>query len=316
MPGEPQGAAIHVDAALTDFSVAQFMAEDAYVARRAFPAVNVPKQSDLYYVYAKEDLLRSDTQQRAPGTRVALRDWGLARSSYYIPVRGIGKALSEQDLANQDPVLDLEEDTVKVLVQDLKIDEEVAFGAVAFASSWGTNTSPSPTWENAASYPLTDIATGIRTIQLNTGRIPNCLLLGSETWYSGLLNHPDMIERLPDSAPRIITQPFVANLLGLEDVLIAHAARNSAVEGATASYASILGDSALLFYRNPNPGRMSPTAGVHFVWSGLQGFSNGLRVQREFIPREDSMPLITVERASKAAVVSSDLGYYLSACIT
>ncbi|HUU99165.1 MAG TPA: hypothetical protein VM487_25815 [Phycisphaerae bacterium] len=313
---EPGGMSIHHDVALTDFSVAQFMDDDAYVARRAFPPVPVAKQVDKFFVYSKADLLRSDAQVRAPGTHVALRDWSVTDASYYIPVVGIGHSISEQDSANADAAINLEEDTVKVLVQDIKINEEVAFGAVAFAANWGTSATPSPTWENAAAYPLTDIATAIRTIQLNTGRRPNCLLLGAETWYSGLLNHPDIIERLPDNAPRIATGGFVADLLGLEDVFIAYAARNSSPEGATASYASILGDGALVFYRNPSPGRMSPSAGVHFVWSGLQGFQNGLRVQREFVPREDSMPLITVERASVAKVTSSDLGYRFSACIT
>jgi len=292
------------------------MEPDAYVARRAFPAVPVPKQTDKYYVYSRADLLRSEAQRRAPGAKIRLRDFSITDASYYIPVVGIGMSISEQDSKNADAVIDLEEDAVKVCVQDLKIAEEVAFSAIAFAASWGTNTAPSVTWENAASYPLTDLASGIRAVQTATGRTPNCLLVGSETWYSGLLNHSDIIDRLPDNAPRIVQGPFLANLLGIEEVLVAHAAYNTATEGGTASYSSILGDGALLFYRNPSPGRMSPTAGAHFVWSGLEGFQSGLRVQREFIPRLDSMPLITVEIASVPKLIASELGRYWPTCIT
>lgn len=313
---EPGGPQVHVATALTDFSVAHFMEPDAFVARRAFPAVPVPKQTDKYYVYGRHDLLRTEAQRRAPGAQVRLRDFSITDASYYIPVKAIGMSISEQDSANADPVINLEEDAVRVLVQDIKIAEEVAFAEVAFSANWGTNSAPSPTWESASAYPLADIASGIRAIQLATGRSPNVLLLGSETWYSGLLNHADIIERLPDNAPRIATGPFIANLLGIEEVLVAHAAYNTAAEGGTASYSSILGDGALLFYRNPSPGRMSPTAGVHFVWSGLQGMQSGMRVQREFIPRLDAMPLITVESASVPKMIASELGRYWPTCIT
>src|SRR4030042_870432 len=150
---------VHVDSALTDFAVAHFMEPNAYVARRAFPAVPVAK--------------------------------------------------------NADPGLNLEENKLKGLVQDMHIREEVEFATIAFASSWGTNTAPSPTWENAASYPLKDIATGVRTIQYNTGRIPNKLIVGAETWFSGLVNHSHIMGRAGDNAPRIATPGVIANLLGL-----------------------------------------------------------------------------------------------------
>ncbi len=313
----PDPITIHVSQPLTDFSVAHFMEPDAYVARRAALPVNVPKQIDKYFVYSRADLLSTYAQKRAPGTAAAIRDFNLTTASYYIPVNAVAAAISEQDKANADAAINLEEDFVKVLIQDIKIAEEVAFAAVAFTTSgWGTNGAPTVTWENAASYPLTDITTAIRTVQANTGRMPNCLLLGAETYYSGLLLHPDIVERLPDNAPRIITRGFLATLLGFDEVLVATAGYNSAIEGATASYASILGDNALIFYRNPSPGRMSPTAMSTFVWSGLAGMQSGLRVQREDIPHVDALPLITVESAAAVKIISTELGYNFYTCIT
>lgn len=312
----PEGYKVHVDTALSDFAVSYFMEPNAFVARRAFPAVAVPKQSDKYWVYDRADLLRPEAKKRAPGTRAPLRDFGAATASYFANVWAVAKAISEQDSVNADPGLNLEESTVKALIQDLQIQEEVQFAAVAFAASWGTNTTPSPTWESASAYPLKDLATGIRTIQRNTGRTPNKLVLGAETWYSGLLLHPDIIERLPDNAPRIITPGFLSNLLGLSEVLIATAGYNTKIEGLTASYSSVLGDGALLLYSDPNPGLGTATGGATFVWSGLEGSQSGLRVQREFMPVDDAMPLITAENAFVHKIVATPLGYYLSACIT
>ena len=314
---EPSGPQIHVDAALTDFSVATFMEDDAFIARKVFPAVPVAKQSDKYYVWTRADLLRSESQFRAPGARIRLRDFAVTDNPYYIKVQGIGHAISEQDQKNADPGVNLEEGIVRGLVQDLKIAEEVIFGALAFGTSaWATNGAPSVTWENAAAYPLKDLATAMRTVQYNTGRLPNTLALGAETWYSGLLNHADIIERLPDNAPRISTPNFLSNLLGLQQVLIGTAGYNSGTEGGTASYSSILGDSAVICYVNPNPGLLSATAGATFVWSGLEGSASGMRVQREFIPVEDAMPLITVELAATPKIIASELGYHYYSAIT
>ena len=307
---------VHVDSALTDFAVAHFMEPNAYVARRAFPAVPVAKQSDKYFVWSRADLLRAEAQKRAAGTRAVQRTFAATKAQYFCDVWAIASAISEQDAKNADPGLNLEENKLKGLVQDIHIREEVEFATVAFASSWGTNGAPSVTWENAASYPLRDIATGVRTIQYNTGRIPNKLVVGAETWFSGLLNHSDIIDRLPDNAPRIATPGFIANLLGLNEVVIATAGYNTATEGATASYSSILGDSALLLYVDPNPSPGVATAGATFVWSGLEGSQDGIRVQREFIPREDAMPELTVESAFVPKIVASELGYYLYTCIT
>ena len=293
------------------------MEDSAFIARRAFPAFPVGRQSDKYHVWTASDLLRTEAQYRAPGAKVALRDFGVSDSSYYIPLKAVGHAISEQDAKNADPAVNLEEGIVRGLVQDLKIRLELDFGTIAFGTSaWGTNGAPSVKWDLATAYPLVDLASAMRTVQYNTGRLPNKLILGAETWYKGLLNHADVIERLPDSAPRIATPNFVANLLGLNEVLIGTAGYNSSPEGATASYASILGDSAVLLFVDPNPGVLQPTAGAHFVWSGLEGMQSGLRVQRHFIPQDDAMPLITVELAAAPKIIASEYGYHYYTCIT
>lgn len=314
---EPSGPQVHIDQPLSDFSVACFAEDGAYVARQAFPAQNVSKQSGRYHIWTRSDLLRTEAKRRAPGARVALRDFAVSDAGYYVEVNAIGHAISEQDLVNADPGVALEEGIVRGLVQDLKIAEEVKWASVAFGTSgWGTNGAPSVTWENASSYPLKDIATAIRTIQYNTGRLANTIVCGAETWYSGLMNHSDIVDRLPDNAPRIVTGNFLANLLGIQRVLVATAGYNSATEGATASYSSILGDNCLILYVDPNPGLLSPTAGATFVWSGLEGMQSGMRVQREYIPVDDAMPLITVELAATPKIIASELGYNYYTCIT
>ena len=98
---------IHVDGALTDFSVATFQDAAGFAATNVFPIVNVPQRSGNYYVYTAAELLRSDAQKRSPGTESAVRNYKLSKDTYNCEVYSIAVDVSEQQTANADPVLDL-----------------------------------------------------------------------------------------------------------------------------------------------------------------------------------------------------------------
>lgn len=314
---QPAPGDVHVDSALTDFSVAYLQNPAASVARRAFPVIPSAKQSDKFFVWTIADHMRTDTQKRAPGTRAVTRNFALSNDNFYCEVKALAHNVSSQTAANADPAVDPEEAAVRFLLQDMMIEEEVAFGATAFASSWGTNTSPGTVWSNAAAYPISDLATGIRTVQLATGMRPNCLLLGNDSWATGLSLHEDLVDRLPDNTARIVTKEFVANLLGLDEILVSEVVYNSAVEGIAASNAfAMTRNAALLFYRNPNPGIMGANAGATFVWSGLLGSAQGVQVKRYDVPETDAYPRIEVETAYDHKIVGSALGYYLTSCVS
>lgn len=316
MAGAPNPADVHVDSALTDFSVAYMLQPSQAIARRVFPVVPVAKQSDKYLVWSAADVLRTDAARRAPGTAAAERNWNLSPSAYFCDVVALAHNLSAQTKANDD-LGDIEESIVKLLIQDLLIREERDFSNVAFANNWGTYATPSTAWSNAAAYPINDLATAIRTVLINTGKRPNVLALGADTWFKGLMIHEDLVDRLPDDSARIVTPEFVGNLLGFDDVAISTLVYNSAVEGLTASNAfAATGTSALVLYRDPNPGHMAATAGATFVWSGLLGSAQGVQTKRYDVPKDDAYPRIEVEFAYDHKVIASALGYLFYTCVS
>ncbi|NBO09074.1 MAG: hypothetical protein EBV30_06965, partial [Actinobacteria bacterium] len=65
---QPTSGDVHVDAILTNISVAYIQEQAAYVASRIFPTVPVEKQSDKYFIYTKGDWFRDEAQLRAPAT--------------------------------------------------------------------------------------------------------------------------------------------------------------------------------------------------------------------------------------------------------
>lgn len=314
---EPSLGDVHVDTALTDFSVAYFQDQTNFIARQFSPIVGSPKQSNKYYVYDKAETMRTDATKRAPNTEAPVRNYTLSTSQFFCDVFSIASDVSEQVRANADPVLDPEEDAATICMQDILIRMEVDFAAAAFVTGvWGTSSTPGTTWDDSASTPIEDIATGIDTIEANTGKTPNRFLIGSAVWRE-LRHHPDITARLPDNAPRIVTRDFLANLLDVDQVLVAKAIRNTADEGATASYSRIATDSnAVLAYVDPNAGPRQPTAMKTFVWTDLIGSSDGIRTKRMEMPWKDALPRVETDAAYDFVITGSDLGYAFITAVT
>ncbi len=68
---QPTNSAVHVDAALTNISVAFLQNANHFAAGRVFPNVPVSKQSDRYFVFDRGDFNRDEAEVRAPGTESA-----------------------------------------------------------------------------------------------------------------------------------------------------------------------------------------------------------------------------------------------------
>lgn len=308
---EPSAGDMHVDAALTDFSRAYFADPAKLVWAKAAPLVPSPKQSNKYFVYNKDELLYIAAQKTAPNTEAPVRTYQLSTDTFFCDVYKIAVDVAEEQAANADPVLDPEQDAALLAVQDLNLTLERDFATAFFNTSiWGTDDTDE-NWANPASDPIGALTTGIRTILQNTGRKPNMLLLGANSWYDALANHPDIIDRIPTTQARIATPSFLGSILGVE-VVVAESIRNTANEGLTGSYSFNLGAHALLAYVDPNPGPRTPTAMAAFNWTGLTGAANGIRVKRIDAPLRSSTR-VQAEAAVDFKVVGSDLGYFFSA---
>ncbi len=307
---EPTLSDLHVDQALTDFSVALFQQEGAYIARRASSEVMVAQRSNKYFVYGKNDLLRSDAEKRSKNTPSAVRNYTLSTSDYYCERYSIAVDVSEEDTANADAALDPEEDAARITVGDLRIRMDVDWGTAFFSTGvWATESTA--TWSGTTGDPIGDIATAVQTILQETGRRPNTLILGAESWYSGLWQNAAVVARLPNDAPKIITADFIGAMFDFDNVLLAQGVQSTGDEGTTGTPTFIHADHALVAYVDPNAGLREATAMKTFLWTGLVGGDGGIRTKRLEIPEDDKMPRVESDVAYDFKVISSDLGYLI-----
>ena len=325
----PTRSDVHVNAPLTDISVAYVQSASNFIADRFAPRVPVSKQSDRYYIYDRGDFNRDEMKERAPGTESAGGGYSLDNTpTYYSKRYSFHKDVDDETRANSDSVLAPERDATIYVTNKAMIKKERVFAASYLtAGVWNsektgvnsdvTTASEFLMWNNANSTPIEDIRAGQRSVLEATGFEPNKIVLGKAV-YDALIDHPDIVDRVKygqtPGNPAMVNESALAALFGLQEVLVSKAVYNTANEGASESSAFISGSHALLGYVAPNPGLMTPSAAYNFQWTGMFGGGGGIRIKR-FRIEEIESDRIEVDMAFDEKVVGADLGYFFDTAV-
>lgn len=322
---------VHVQAALTDVSVAYAQAQENFIADIAAPIIPVQKQADKYFVYDRQDMLRSDARPRAPGTQSAGGGVRVSTETYFCDRIAIHQDLDDPTRANSDPAINLDADAAEYVTQQVMLKKEKDWVTAFFATGiWdgASSTSdmtgaaaPASTasnfrhWSDVASTPIEDIRGEITSVARRTGRRPNTLILGAQVW-TALADHPDILDRIKYTERGVVTEELLASLLGLKKVLTNWVVEDSSVESSTAaSYGFVAGKNALLAYVEPNPGLKRPSAMYQFVWTGMAGaVRQGARIKKFRMEPEES-DRIEGESWFDYKVIGSSLGAFFSGAV-
>lgn len=309
MPLLPDGTQVKVNTPLTNVSIA-YMQENPFIADRVFPIVNVQRQGDLYWKYNRGDWYKTIAEQRAPATESAGGGWNLSTDSYYAKVFAVHKDLDDQTVANADSMFNLEADAARWTMQQLLLKREIDFLSAYFTGSvWSATAAAGGTWDTGtgAASPINVVRAKADDMEAATSLRPNTLIVGTKT-HEGLLQNPDIIDRIKYTQQGIITPALLASVLDVDRYFVARAV-GSAAGGETLSRLATT-DSALLCYAAPRPGLQTPSAGYTFAWTGLLGAGAlGVRTKRFRMEQIESTRIET-EMAYDMKVTASDLGFF------
>lgn len=326
---QPSVNNVHIDAILTNISVAYLQNTNNFIADKVFPVVPVDKKSNIYFKYTKDDWFRDEAQRRADGTASAGSGYGLTTDNYLADVYAFHKDIGDQTRANADNPLNPDMEATQFVTQRLLLRREVQWASDYFTTGvWGTSKSGTSAtgqtngstqvtvWSDYTnSTPIPDIEYAKTTVLQNTGFEPNTLVL-SYAVFQKLKAHPTLVDRYKyTQAGAIVTEDLLAALFGVDRVLVAKAVVNGANEGATGSYAFTTANSALLCYVAPNPGLMTPSAGYTFMWTGVSGGLGTTVGVSRFRMEELKADRVEGEIAFDNKVVAADLGFFWSAII-
>lgn len=333
----PQRSQVHVNRPLTNISIAYQQAADAFVAARVFPIIPVSKQSDAFFIYNRSDMNRDEIRQRAPGTESAGGGYGLTTDTYFAKVYAFHKDIDDQTRANYDEPLNADREATQYVTNKYLIGRESMFAAaflttgvwgkdltgVASAESAGTSFRQ---WNDQAnSNPIDDVQY-MKTLTLeNTGFEPNVLTIGKGVW-DALRNHPDILDRVRyggnNANPAMVSRQVIAALFEVDEILVMKSVKTTATgaepgpSNDTASISAFIGGkTALLTYRPPAPGLMTPSAGYTFAWDGYAGQNAFGSAISSFRMENIKSDRVEIEAAFAQKVTGKDLGAFFASAI-
>ena len=312
---QPTPGDAHINKPLTNISVA-YVQKQGWVADIVFPQVPVENQSDLYYTFTKDDFWRDEAKVRAPATESAGGGFGLSTTAYRCTVEAYHKDIDDQLRANADSVLQLDRAATEFVTQKLMIRRERRWATTFFTTGvWGTDITPGTLWSvSATSDPMADVELGKVAIALNTGFVPNTMVIGYQV-LSALRNNAKIRDQFKYTSAESINEAMIARFFGLDRVLVMQNVYATGNEGAAApANAFIGGKSALLCYSAPSPSIMTPTAGYSFAWTGFAGASNGTRIKR-FRMENLEADRIEGQMAYDQRVIAPAMGYFLNGVV-
>lgn len=314
---QPTQNQVHVDAILTNISVAYMQKAENFIANKIFPIVPVEKQSDKFFKYTKNDWFRDEAQRRADATESAGGGYNLSTDSYNAEVWAFHKDVGDQTRANADAPINVDREAVEFITSRLLLKMETEFVSSYFTSGiWATDNTPSNLWSNyTTSDPLNDVEDAKRAILATTGFEPNTLVLGYDV-FKTLKNHPDLVDRIKYTSSSVITTDMIARMFDVDRVVVSKAVKATNNEGATGAYDFTAGKNALLCYSAPSPGLLQPSAGYIMSWTGVSGGLGQTIGSSRFRMESVKADRIEAEMAFDMKVVAADLGYFFASVVS
>jgi len=304
----PLSGQIHRDKTLENISVAY--RSERLIADLLAPRVDVKHETDLYFVYAKNSLSLPETL-RANGAVANQADWDVSTASYSLAEHALKHLVTDRDRSNADPAIKLDIDATEYLTEKILLRKEVDLAnLVTTDGNWANETSLTSTlaWSanTTLSNPITFIDTATSVIALNSGKLPNTVVINDPT-FRAAKEHTSIVDRVKYTSADSVTEAMLAKLFNVPRILVAGGIRNTAGEGLADSMGWIWTDMAFVAYIEPNPGLKKPSALYQFTKSE---FGNPYKVKK-WREEERNGDFVEVGTMYQHKVVASDCAYII-----
>ena len=274
----------HVVRPLTNILLANTQDPGVYINNRIFPSIDVEYQSDLYYTMPSDAWFRTVAQERGPATESVGVTYDLNPNNRYdCRVYAVHYDLSDQARRNYSTPFDAETAATKIVASNILLRQELDFQRTYLRKNvWGgfvgsgnipkdfdctDSTVSHGQWDLASSDPIMDIEYLMTFMMSQTGRKANKLTLGKDV-FSAPKNHPQFVDRIKYSQLGVTTEALMAQIFGVDELIIAEAVLNSAQEGQQKRMGFMASNCFLLTYSPSAPTLMEPAAGLRFNWTG------------------------------------------------
>ena len=206
-------ANVHVDAPLSNLSLAYMQDQNEYIASKFAPIIPVSQISGVYFKYAKRTFFENPTKKWTPGSKMAggVMDMD-TNGSYSCLFRAYEYPLPAHLAAAQDSMVMLERAVTEKVTRALLLDREIQIatdmfatgkwtGATELAGQATADSTHAVFWDDYAnSDVLANIKTAKLAVKVSTGMTPNTLTVNEQV-YECLRLHPQMKEITSTPSP-------------------------------------------------------------------------------------------------------------------
>jgi hypothetical protein len=298
------GRELHIDVPLSNVAMG-YMPEEG-IAHLIAPIVPTPNISGIVPGFSRADILRTEEDLRAPGTRANVVKANISSDNFYCKGRALAHEVPIEDLHNADPIYQTTAfiDGTTFITGKLMLNWESRVALqVTSGSNVGSYSAVASSWTDLTNAdPLGDVNTRIDSVQDATGKRPNRVTFGETAWRYFRRNSTvrNLIFGTNNGGGYPSTQQ-VAALLDVQQVLVGRTYKNTGAEGAAEALTQVWGNNVLVSYAPMNPSREEPSFMYSVRWS-TAGIPN-MQVERH--PYD-----------SRAKVWPIEVGYYQDEKIT
>ena len=313
---------LHIDKMLTNISIGY--QNEQYIGDKIFKEVTVNKQSDKYYVHGMERFRQHD-DHRAPGTEANEINWTFSDDQFYTEGHALRHAIADEEKQNSDDVFDLESEGTELVSEGILLNKEVdAANKVLDPNNYHADlkmnlgTAGTFKWSDYAnSNPIMDIQKAKEGLHKKGGIRPNTLIM-SEQVMNVLKFHPKLLEVIKYVQKGIVTEDLMKTAFGVDNILVGSALK-SAVQNPGQATANgfdnldyIWGNSCVLAYIAPRPGKKTVSLGYSFMWNKD---GNGAVQVRKWYETGRRATIVEAERWYAQKMISNVSGYLFSDAI-
>lgn len=332
---------LRVDEFLTNYATKYIPDNSTYIADEASTAIPTRNASGYYAVFDRSYWLRDELQPRPLGGTPTYTDYGVDRKQFVIDEYALGHKIDIRQKANVlapssvAPYGNLELNGVQLLTAKALLRRNKMWANTVANGTWGqtfTGVASGPTasqfiqWDASGSNPIVDIDLWAQNVMQVTGLWPNTLVLGVDT-YRKVKQNQYIMDLIRYTQRGVLTRELLAELFGVERVLVATGTENTAPERAgtnqNPNYAFLFPrDGAWLGHVAREASTNAPTAIASFRWAGLMemlggtGSSESGVVIRRGFDSESTSDWIHVHDAITFEIVAPELGIKISSAVS
>lgn len=224
----------------------------SFVGTQAFPFAKVDKAAGIYPTFTARDFRTNEINQRESSSEYKRVSTKFGSNTYKIKDYGLEEAIDDRERE----ILPVDVEQVisdKFMLNGMrKLEQEIAtdmFATSGGATTVKTGTSDFTKWASSGGDPIVDVWNWKKTVKGLIGIMPTHAAMGEDVFIE-LVNHSDIIGRLPDNQLREVQLRVLAQLFGLQDIYVFGAVTDSSNENdASAAISDIVSDKFLVYYK-------------------------------------------------------------------